>query len=74
MLARVSYNGLWGLVFDVEDALTSFKFTHLIKFFSLLLRIMLPKVYQYICTFEKIADVTAFNTQLQCISSASAGT
>ena len=36
---------LWGLVFNFEEELTSFKFKHLIKFSSLLMWIMFPKVF-----------------------------
>ena len=61
------YHCLWGLVFDFEKSLTFFEFKDLIKFSSLLIRTTLPEVYyQLICTFKKIADETAFNTQLQC--------
>ena len=35
--ADKSYDCLWGLVFNFEEALTSFKFKHLIKFSSLLM-------------------------------------
>ena len=65
--AGKGYNCLIDLVVDFEEALTPLRFKHLIKFSSLLMWIMSPKVYyfQLICTFKKIEVETAFNTQLQ---------
>ena len=66
--AGQDYDCLCGLIFDFEETLTSFRFKHLIKFLSLLMWIVLPKVfYQLICILEKIEDESAFNMQLQCI-------